>query len=143
MLELVENLGEYALAHMISDKGTEFIAKLDRPPETAIGDRMGFTADPALIHRFDAGTELRIDEERCDLERYLEWLYTGCVSEQHAEALFVLADRMSDVRLQVACSQQMMAVRNDTHSWFGLVGVASVAAAGVLVLAGKVRLGGS
>ena len=58
----------------------------------------------------------------------------------NAEELFVLADRMADTRLQLACSQQMMTVREDTSSWFALVGVASVAAAGVLVLAGKVRL---
>ncbi len=41
--------------------------------------------------------------ERRDVERYLEWLYTGCVSEQHAERLFVLADRMSDTS-EAACS---------------------------------------
>jgi hypothetical protein len=87
-----------------------------------------------------ARMELRVDEERRDLQRYLEWLYTGCVSEQHAEDLFVLADRMADTRLQLACSQQMMTVREDTSSWFALVGVASAAAAGVLVLAGKTRL---
>ncbi|MCC5972956.1 MAG: sn-glycerol-3-phosphate ABC transporter ATP-binding protein UgpC [Rubellimicrobium sp.] len=60
-LELVEQLGEYALAHMIGDDGHEFIAKLEQPPRIPKGARMTFTARPDLIHRFDRASGLRID----------------------------------------------------------------------------------
>ena len=58
-LELVEQLGEYALAHMISDKGTEFIAKMEKPPAAAHGDVIGFDTDPTLVHAF-GGDEQRL-----------------------------------------------------------------------------------
>ena len=51
----------------------------------------------------------------------------------------MLADRLTDARLQVACSQQLMAVRSDQSAWFQLVAVAGAAAAGVLLLASRVR----
>lgn len=35
-------------------------------------------AEPTTAPRW----ELRLDEDRADLERYLEWLYTGTVGEQ-------------------------------------------------------------
>lgn len=54
---------------------------------------------------------------------------------QHAEALFVLADRLSDQRLQLACSQQMMAVRADANAWWQLVVGAGLMAVSVLALA--------
>ncbi|MEL6475856.1 MAG: sn-glycerol-3-phosphate ABC transporter ATP-binding protein UgpC [Pseudomonadota bacterium] len=53
-LELVEQLGEYALAHMVCESGAEFIAKMEAAPAGAKGSRLGFTADLARIHRFDA-----------------------------------------------------------------------------------------
>ena len=59
-------------------------------------------------------------------------LYLGVVNEQHAEQLFVLADRLTDVRLQLACSQQLVAVRADVSAWWQLAIVAGAAAAGVL-----------
>ena len=46
-------------------------------------------------------------------------LYLGVVNEQHAEQLFVLADRLTDVRLQLACSQQLVAVRADVSACGG------------------------
>ena len=51
-LELVEHLGEYALAHMVAANGVEFIAKLEEAPASAKGDAMYFTADPARMHMF-------------------------------------------------------------------------------------------
>ena len=36
-LDLVEQLGEYALAYITKDNGTEFVAKLERPPEERPG----------------------------------------------------------------------------------------------------------
>ena len=87
----------------------------------------------------EARLELRSDEGHADVKRYVEWLCLGVVNEQHAEQLFVLADRLTDARLQVACSQQQMAVRSDQSAWFQLVAVAGAAAAGVLLLASRVR----
>lgn len=59
-LDLVENLGEYALAHMVNDAGTEFIAKLDKAPSVAKGGTLYFTAKPELVHFFDSATNQRI-----------------------------------------------------------------------------------
>ena len=58
-LELVEQLGEYALAHMIADSGVEFIAKLPEPPACLPGETMGFTADLARVHLFDKASGAR------------------------------------------------------------------------------------
>ena len=57
-LELVEQLGEYALAHLISPAGTEFIAKMETPPAESHGATLHFDADLARVHLF--GT----DEQR-------------------------------------------------------------------------------
>jgi len=59
-LELVENLGEYALVHLITAKGTEFIAKTEKPPSQAKGETIGFTIKPELAHAFDKTTGLRV-----------------------------------------------------------------------------------
>ena len=59
-LELVENLGEYALVHLITAQGTEFIAKTEKPPHQAKGETIGFTIKPNLAHAFDKATGLRI-----------------------------------------------------------------------------------
>jgi len=37
-LELVENLGEYALVHLKTESGVEFIAKTEKPPSVAKGE---------------------------------------------------------------------------------------------------------
>ncbi len=59
-LELVENLGEYALAHLQTASGVEFIAKVDKPPKTALGEVMQFSINADLLHVFDAATGRRI-----------------------------------------------------------------------------------
>ena len=43
-LDLIEQLGEYALACMTKDNGTEFVSKLERPPEERPGADLRFTA---------------------------------------------------------------------------------------------------
>ena len=58
-LELVENLGEYALVHLVSANGVEFIAKTEKPPAAAKGETIGFTIKPELVHRFDTESGLR------------------------------------------------------------------------------------
>ena len=58
-LELVENLGEYALVHLVSGKGVEFIAKTEKPPAAAKGETISFTIKPELAHYFDATSGLR------------------------------------------------------------------------------------
>jgi multiple sugar transport system ATP-binding protein/alpha-glucoside transport system ATP-binding protein len=58
-LELVENLGEYALVHLITAGGIEFIAKTEKPPAAEKGDTIGFTIKPELAHYFDAESGLR------------------------------------------------------------------------------------
>ena len=55
-LELIEQFGEYALAHLITDNGTEFTVKLDRPPFDRVGKRMSFDTAPDSMHTFDTGT---------------------------------------------------------------------------------------
>ncbi len=58
-LELVENLGEYALVHLVTQTGVEFIAKMEKPPAAKLGEVLGFTARPELLHVFDGQTGLR------------------------------------------------------------------------------------
>jgi multiple sugar transport system ATP-binding protein/alpha-glucoside transport system ATP-binding protein len=59
-LDLVENLGEYALVHLISATGVEFIAKTEKPPVAEKGDTIGFTIKPELAHYFDIESGLRV-----------------------------------------------------------------------------------
>ncbi|MFT5785251.1 MAG: ABC-type sugar transport system ATPase subunit [Ascidiaceihabitans sp.] len=61
-LELVENLGEYALVHLSTATGVEFIAKTEKPPEGAKGSMIGFGIKPELAHFFDKSTGLRLPE---------------------------------------------------------------------------------
>jgi multiple sugar transport system ATP-binding protein/alpha-glucoside transport system ATP-binding protein len=61
-LELVENLGEYALVHLVTAAGTEFIAKTEKPPVQAKGEMIGFGIKPELAHFFDKTTGLRITD---------------------------------------------------------------------------------
>jgi ABC-type sugar transport system ATPase subunit len=58
-LELVENLGEYALVHLVSANGVEFIAKTEEPPAAEKGGMIGFTIKPELAHYFDIESGLR------------------------------------------------------------------------------------
>ena len=59
-LELVENLGEYALVHLRTATGVEFIAKTERPPEAPKGSMIGFNIEPGLAHYFDAPSGARL-----------------------------------------------------------------------------------
>ncbi|MEO0402842.1 MAG: sn-glycerol-3-phosphate ABC transporter ATP-binding protein UgpC [Pseudomonadota bacterium] len=59
-LELVENLGEYALVHLVTATGVEFIAKTEKPPTQAKGETIGFTIKPELAHYFDKATGARL-----------------------------------------------------------------------------------
>lgn len=52
-LELVENLGEYALVHLRTAAGTEFIAKTETPPQAAKGTVISFAAKAGAVHCFD------------------------------------------------------------------------------------------
>ena len=58
-LELVENLGEYALVHLVTHTGVEFIAKTEKPPAAVKGETIGFKIKPELAHRFDKATGKR------------------------------------------------------------------------------------
>ena len=59
-LELVENLGEHALLHLVGDDGTAFIAKSPVLPDLKLGMRLTFSADRAAIHVFDSHTGCRL-----------------------------------------------------------------------------------
>jgi len=59
-LELIEQLGEYALAYLVSGTGTEFTAKMEAPPNTSIGETLHFSAKPNTAHHFDAETTIRV-----------------------------------------------------------------------------------
>jgi multiple sugar transport system ATP-binding protein/alpha-glucoside transport system ATP-binding protein len=59
-LELVENLGEYALVHLTTETGAEFIAKLDSAPTEKKGTIMSFTVPSELAHYFDLESGLRV-----------------------------------------------------------------------------------
>ncbi len=59
-LELVENLGEYALVHLVTTTGIEFIAKTEKPPVQAKGEMISFKIKPELAHYFDGESGLRI-----------------------------------------------------------------------------------
>ncbi|MDA8746673.1 sn-glycerol-3-phosphate ABC transporter ATP-binding protein UgpC [Litoreibacter sp.] len=58
-LELVENLGEYALVHLVTTTGVEFIAKTEKPPKQAKGEMIGFGVKPKLAHYFIKESGLR------------------------------------------------------------------------------------
>lgn len=62
-LELVEQLGEYALAHLTTDTDVTFTAKLPRPPVEGAGHKMRFKALPDMLHRFDGASGERIPVE--------------------------------------------------------------------------------
>jgi len=59
-LELVENLGEYALVHLRTPSNVEFIAKTEKPPAAAKGESLTFGIKPELAHYFDTDSGARI-----------------------------------------------------------------------------------
>lgn len=59
-LELAENLGEYVLAHLITDNGTSFVAKIERIDTLKTGQKLSFKADAKFIHHFDKETQKRL-----------------------------------------------------------------------------------
>ena len=59
-LELVENLGEYALVHLLTATKVEFIAKTEKPPAVEKGSKISFDIKPGLAHFFDANTGGRL-----------------------------------------------------------------------------------
>ena len=59
-LELVENLGEYALVHLRTSTNVEFIAKTERPPTVPKGSTIGFRLKDDLAHFFDADSGARL-----------------------------------------------------------------------------------
>ena len=59
-LELIENLGEYVLAHMVGSNGTTFIAKMDRKQVGNIGDTLAFRVIDGNAHMFDRTSTQRV-----------------------------------------------------------------------------------
>jgi len=59
-LELVENLGEYALVHLLTASNAEFIAKTEKPPQVAKGASVSFGVKPELAHFFDSASGSRL-----------------------------------------------------------------------------------
>ena len=59
-LDLVENLGEYALVHLRTPSNVEFIAKTERPPSAPKGSTIGFGVQGGLAHFFDKRSGQRI-----------------------------------------------------------------------------------
>jgi multiple sugar transport system ATP-binding protein/alpha-glucoside transport system ATP-binding protein len=59
-LELAENLGEYVLAHLITDNGTPFVAKIERIDTLENGQKLSFKGDEKFIHHFDKETQKRL-----------------------------------------------------------------------------------
>jgi len=60
-LELVENLGEYALVHLLTASNVEFIAKTEKPPSVPKGSSIAFGINPALAHFFDTESGARLN----------------------------------------------------------------------------------
>ncbi len=58
-VELLENLGEYVLAHLITKSGTSFVAKIERVDTLQNGQEMSFNVLDKNVHRFDGTTEQR------------------------------------------------------------------------------------
>jgi multiple sugar transport system ATP-binding protein/alpha-glucoside transport system ATP-binding protein len=59
-LELIENLGEYALVHLLTESNVEFIAKTEKPPAVAKGSTISFGIKQELVHFFDTSTGARL-----------------------------------------------------------------------------------
>ena len=59
-LDLVEQIGEYALAYVTKDNEAEFVAKLERPPEEPPGAELRLTASPEHFHAFNSENGQRL-----------------------------------------------------------------------------------
>lgn len=59
-LELIENLGEYALVHLLTATNVEFIAKTERPPTEPKGSTISFGIKSDLVHFFNADSGARL-----------------------------------------------------------------------------------
>ena len=59
-IDVIEDLGEYGLLHLITDGGCEFSVKIPDMAHENINDLMYFTADKKYLHFFDKQTEQRI-----------------------------------------------------------------------------------
>ena len=59
-LELVEKLGEYALAYLTTQHGVSMTAKLEKPPVQKTGDTIYLKCDPGLLHVFDRASGKRV-----------------------------------------------------------------------------------
>ena len=59
-IELVEKLGEYALAYLTSEKGVAITAKLDKPPGENLEENLYLTCDLSLLHIFDTESGKRL-----------------------------------------------------------------------------------
>ena len=57
---LVEPLGEYALVHCETVRGSPFIVKTTDPENIKKGSVISFDVDPAVTHRFDQLSQCRI-----------------------------------------------------------------------------------
>lgn len=62
-VDLLENLGEYVLAHLITQTGVSFVAKIERVDGLHTGQEMSFAALDKNVHTFDADTEQRVGTE--------------------------------------------------------------------------------
>ncbi|OUS36637.1 ABC transporter ATP-binding protein [Rhodobacterales bacterium 56_14_T64] len=61
-IELVEQLGEYALVHLTGDQGAEFIVKMEHAPAVGKGTMIGFDSKAELVHYFDTESGLRVTQ---------------------------------------------------------------------------------
>ncbi len=59
-VELLENLGEYILAHLVTASGNSFVAKIERVDGLKNGQQMSFKTLDKNTHRFDMKTEARL-----------------------------------------------------------------------------------
>ena len=59
-LELIEQLGDHIIAHLIRDDKSEFIVKTEHFAEFSRGDLMHFKVDADRVHYFDEKSEKRI-----------------------------------------------------------------------------------
>ena len=59
-LDLIEQLGDHMIAHLIREDGLEFIAKAENSGSDEKGKEFHFKIDPERVHLFDKTTEQRI-----------------------------------------------------------------------------------
>ena len=59
-LEVIEQLGDHVLAHLVTKTGNEFVAKSETIGDSKVGDTMHFDAAARNIHFFDQATGIRL-----------------------------------------------------------------------------------